>query len=181
MEQASNKIHYLSGERQFFSQQLPAALSLELNQLLAEQFQDNGVSPLTVKDSNTLESRFRNMQQQWPQCVDPRIALFKLYFRTGRYPEAEREVWAAMSLLSGRQAFTRNYRLLRPEATDWLCNDSDQRQFLFCMKALGVIRLRRGKILLAKKVLGKLAELDPYDEIGGGSYWQIAQSFDEED
>lgn len=175
----ADNIHFVTGARQFFSRRLPAALALELNQLVSAQFQDNERAPLATGSNEQLELRFRQMQQQWPECIDPGIALFKLYFRTGRYFQAECEVWQTMALLSARQGFSRNYRRLQAVNRYWLENDSDQRQFLFCMKALGVIRLRRGKIFLALKVLGKLAELDPFDEIGGSSFWQIAQSFDE--
>jgi tetratricopeptide (TPR) repeat protein len=174
------KVHFLSGERQFFSRRLPESLALELNRLLADQYQEGSRVPQAVGSIDPLEQRIRKLQQQWPQCVDPHIALFKLYFRTAQYAQAEKEVWLAMKLLSSRQKFKCNYRLLQVGDMDWLENDSDQRQFLFCLKALGVIRLRRGKILLAKTVLDKLAQLDPYDEIGGASYWQIALSFDEQ-
>ncbi len=82
-----------------------------------------------------------------------------------------------MTLTSRRSGFNRNYRRLDPGGCDWLENNSDARHFLFCLKALGVIRLRRGKVAMAKKVLDKLIELDPHDEMGGGSYLTIANTF----
>lgn len=176
----SQTVAFIDGERNYFSRSVPPEMAVELNRLLSLDFSKSD-SQAQNKGNLYLEERLLDIRNQWPASVDPYIALFKFYFRVARYHEAERIVWAAMSMLSGRNHFTRNYRRLKPCTIDWLAHDTDQRHFLFCMKALGVIRLRRGKVLLAKTVLTKLAELDPHDEIGGGSYLYIAESlFDDE-
>ncbi len=160
-------IQLLNRNSHFFSTRLPVELEIELNRIVGEG----------VTINSDIEARLLEIKEGWSQCVDPYIALFKFYFRRGRYGEAESMVWQAMKLTSGRAGFDRNYRKLSPNAMDWLENDSDQRHYLFCLKALGVIRLRRGKVAMAKRVLTKLEELDPYDEIGGLSYLQIAEGF----
>ena len=43
-----------------------------------------------------------------------------------------------------------------------------------------MIRLRRAKVEAARRVLEKLLELDPVDEIGGGAFLHIARAFAEE-
>ncbi|WP_317929956.1 hypothetical protein [Halioxenophilus sp. WMMB6] len=171
-----SNVQFIGGERNYFSRKIPAELALELNRLLELDFAKND-GRSEVRGNQYLESRLLAIRDQWPGCVDPYIALFKFYFRVARYVEAERIVWSAMRMIAERNGFSHNYRRLKSCTIDWLSHDSDQRHFLFCLKALGVIRLRRGKVFLAKTVLSKLAELDPHDEIGGGNYLYIAESF----
>lgn len=172
-------VHSLLGDRPFFSQHLPAGLQLALNSVLAVSYQNrpqtSGSTPIVNED---LAQRIRQIKQDWPDCIDPRIALFKLYFRAGNYLQAEREVWDAIGCLCASLGIRKNYRLMQPDQLAWLENDSEQRHLLFCLKALGVIRLRRGKVAMAKSVLTQLQALDPHDEIGGASYLHIAESFE---
>lgn len=174
-EREKNNVRQLNGERQFFSHSIPVALEMELNQLVSAVSKRPGQEGFgfTVEQ----EVRLIEIKSQWSAFVDPYFALFKFYFRAAKYREAEVIVWEVARLVSQRRGFPTNYRLLTAETADWLKNDSDERHFLFCLKALGVIRLRRKKLFLAKKVLQKLSELDPYDEIGGGNFLQIAESF----
>ncbi|MCG8314912.1 MAG: hypothetical protein MI976_17010 [Pseudomonadales bacterium] len=159
-------LQLLEQNSRYFSSKLPPELELELNRLT---YNEKSIA-------EGLESQLVDINDRWPNYVDTYIALFKYYFRTAQYRQAEVTVWQAMKLTSNRGEFRRNYRVLSPDSQDWLAGDSDQRHYLFCLKALGVIRLRRGRVCLAKKVLTKLEELDPYDEIGGGNYLLIANS-----
>jgi len=195
----SASISSIHGDRDYFSSSIPDELALELNQLLDLDFAKNSQSAKNSKsaskiqgDKNTqaseqrgnayLEQRLLAILHQWPDCIDPYIALFKFYFRTAKYAAGERIVWSAITMLARRLSISCNYRLARPGQMDWLAQDSDQRHFLFCLKALGVIRLRREKLYLARKVLSKLLELDPHDEIGGGNFLYIVNSmFDDDD
>jgi len=175
-----HNVRQISGQQLFFSRDIPAALVSDLNQLLSEDSKrpsQAGFSFTDLNPPNELEAGLIEIKANWPDYVDPYFALFKFYFRAAKYRKAEIIVWQAAKMLSQRKGFPLNYRLLKSDTTDWLENDSDQRHFLFCMKALGVIRLRRGKVFLAKKVLSKLIELDPHDEIGGGNFLDIAASF----
>jgi hypothetical protein len=172
---SANNVRQLGGQQVFFSRDIPAALVSDLNQLLSADSKRPGQEGFGFTDE--LEARLVEIKTDWPDYVDPYFALFKFYFRAAKYRQAEITVWQAAKMLSQRKGFPLNYRLLNPGTVDWLKNDSDQRHFLFCLKALGVIRLRRGKVFLAKKVLTKLSELDPCDEIGGGNFLDIAASF----
>jgi hypothetical protein len=152
----------------FFSDHTEPALAAALEKANAEA------------DGGKKEALLLDAVETWPEGLDGHIALYKFYFRTGRYRDAERAVWAALREAARQGGFTRNYRLLRPGDADWFGDHAVSRLYLFSLKALGVIRLRRERIALAKKVLGKLAELDPYDEVGGGAFLEIARSFDED-
>lgn len=175
VENSSASLSSIQGEQKYFSRSIPQALAIELNQLLTTDSKRPGQEGFGF--TGQMESRLVEIKNDWADFVDPYFALFKFYFRAGNYRQAEITVWQAAKLLSERQGFRLNYRLLKPETANWLKNDTDHRHFLFCLKALGVIRLRRQKVFLAKKVLTKLSELDPYDEIGGGNFLQIAESF----
>jgi hypothetical protein len=113
----------------------------------------------------------------WPHELDAYIALYKHHFQSAQYREAEKAVWATLREAARQGGFTRNYRRLTSESADWLNDKSVSRLYLFSLKALGVIRLRRGRIRLAESVLSKLLQLDPQDEIGGSNFLEIARNF----
>lgn len=131
-------------------------------------------------DPHHRERLLHQAVEQYPSALDARIALYKFRFRGGRHREAEQAVWGAMREAARQGGFDRNYRRLTPTSTDWLDDRSISRLYLFSLKALGVIRLRRGRTYLARIVLTKLLELDPQDELGGGHFLAIARSFEAE-
>ncbi|WPP47546.1 hypothetical protein [Pseudomonas sp. AN-1] len=155
-------------ERAFFSDSTPQKLRFLLNHALCAATPD-GVEALL------LEARRR-----WPEEPDAHIGLYKFYFVSQRYGEAEAAVWQALREAARGAGIARNYRRQRPASADWTQRQGPLRLYLFSLKALGVIRLRRGRVAQAERVLAKLLELDPFDEIGGGAFLQIARSFDEE-
>lgn len=158
-----------AGDRAFFSERTPHKLRYLLNHALCAATPD-GVEALL------LEARRR-----WPEEPDAHIGLYKFYFVRARYQDAEAAVWAALRAAAAVAGFDRNYRRLHPDSADWSQRQGGERLYLFSLKALGVIRLRRAKVAMARCVLEKLLELDPVDEIGGGAFLQIARSFSEDD
>ncbi|MHC8286908.1 hypothetical protein ACYZUD_08770 [Pseudomonas sp. XS1P51] len=161
-------VSLLSSRRAYFSSKTPQGLRYLLDHALCAQ------SPLVIETS-LLEARRR-----WPKEPDAHIGLYKFYFVASRYVEAEAAVWAALRIAATNAGFSRNYRRLGPDSADWSRRDGAERLYLFSLKALGVIRLRRAKVAGARRVLEKLLELDPFDEIGGAAFLRIAQSFDED-
>lgn len=157
-----------AGERAFFSEHTPHKLRYLLNRALCAATPD-GVEALL------LEARRR-----WPEEPDAHIGLYKFYFVRARYQDAEAAVWAALRAAAAAGGFDRNYRRLHPGSADWSQRQGGERLYLFSLKALGVIRLRRARVTQARCVLEKLLELDPVDEIGGGAFLQIARSFSED-
>lgn len=158
-----------NGRERYFSDKLPDELKLTMH--LASTSQDYALC----------EQRLRDAFARWPQVIDISIALYKLYFRTGRYRQAECQVWTTLRLAARLGGFSRNYHRLHSDSADWLEDHSIARLYLFSLKALGVVRLRQGKVMRARQVLRKLEELDPQDEIGGGNFLMIAESFDADD
>lgn len=155
--------------RSYFSANPPEALRYLLN------------SALTNPEPEKTEALLLQARKKWPDEADAHIALYKFYFVSARYLEAEATAWGALKKAAQLAGFSHQYRTLTAMSADWLQRNGPERLYLFSMKALGVIRLRRGKVSAARRVLEKLLELDPTDEIGGGAFLQIARSFTEDD
>ncbi|WP_432695100.1 hypothetical protein ACQUQP_11120 [Marinobacterium sp. YM272] len=162
-------IALIDGQQRFFSDNLPAELGLLL-------YQASGKADPAEKEALLLAALKR-----WPEALDTHVALYKLYFRTARYEDAERQVWRTLKTSARIGGFRWNYRLLEPETAAWLEDQTVARLYLFSLKALGVVRLRRGRVVLAHRVLSKLLQLDVNDEIGGSNFLAIAQRFLEEE
>lgn len=142
-----------------------------------------GLAPLSARggvlnDNGAAESELLGVISRCPEALDAHIALYKFYFRRGRYVEAERAVWATLREAARQAGFRWNYRLIEPGSADWEDYRAPARLYLFSLKALGVVRLRRGKTAAARRVLSKLLELDPHDGIGGGAFLAIATEFE---
>lgn len=158
----------LSPERAFFSERTPSGLRYLLN------------AALGVEHPDAVEALLLEARRRWAAEPDAHIGLYKFYFFNARYVEAEAAVWLALRTAAAGGGFDRNYRRLHAASADWHKQQGNERLFLFSLKALGVIRLRRGKVAGARRVLEKLLELDPVDEIGGGAFLHIARSFTED-
>ncbi len=65
-------------------------------------------------------------------------------------------------------------------STDWTCIDAPVRLYLYSLKALGFIRLRKGDSVGANEVLDTLARLDPDDLLGGSVIMTLAASVEDE-
>jgi hypothetical protein len=152
------------GGRDFFSSRAPQPLRYLLH---AATLSEN----VSQTEKLLVEARSR-----WPGEPDAHIALYKFYFVMARYADAERTVWRSICEAAACANITRNYRRLSGHSADWKTREGPTRWYLFNLKALGVVRLRRERAHEAQRVLQKLLELDPSDEIGGGAFLQIARA-----
>lgn len=164
-----NQAIQIDDGQRFFSDGTPAALARLLNDANA------------TADPDRKGALLRAAVEEWPGGLDAHIALYKFYFRTAQYRQAEKAVWATLREAAQQGGFNWKYRHLTATDAEWLDDHSVSRLYLFSLKALGVIRLRRGRIGLAKRVLEKLMALDPHDEVGGGTFLGIARRFDDVD
>lgn len=155
----------LREQRAFFSRTTPVALQQILDSALVETRTD-------IKESTLLQARM-----VWPEEPDTHISLYKFYFVSGEYNKAEAAVWYAMKMAAQMLGISKNYRRLTGSSADWSKRAGPERLYLFSLKALGVCRLRRGRVLAAHTVLHRLSLLDPNDEIGGHAFLGIAASF----
>ena len=156
-------IHFDNG-RCFFSDKTPQALQNILNEAIHSR------SPADT------EQLLLDARNQWPLEPDAHIALYKFWFVQGQYRYSEKAVMRAIYCASKELRISHNYWTWTKDTADWSVRKGANRLALFSLKALGVVRLRSEKVMAAHKVLAKLAELDPTDEIGGGAFLQIALS-----
>ncbi|SMF28582.1 hypothetical protein SAMN02745866_01840 [Alteromonadaceae bacterium Bs31] len=141
-------------ESVFFSPKPPMALGMVLEQArITENIERREVALLAARE-------------RWPHEPDSHIALYKFYFISGRYAKAEAAVWAVLRCAANLLGINRNYRLLslktapsraqggkvsviQAGAISWRKKYGPARLYLFSLKALGVCRLRRGRVLAA--------------------------------
>jgi hypothetical protein len=72
----------------------------------------------------------------------------------------------ALQAAAGSGGFDRDWRALRADSADWQRTEGPERIFLYSLKALGFICLRRADTAAAREVLAVLQRLDPQDQVG---------------
>jgi hypothetical protein len=70
--------------------------------------------------------------------------------------------------------FSTDWRQLDSTSAEWLPAVGATRYFLYSLKALAFIRLRREDPEGARRILDKLQELDPEDQVGGSVIQDLA-------
>ncbi len=102
------------------------------------------------------------------------LALYKFYAYQNRMSEAEQAVYQGLELAASQGNFRKNWQNLDYHSTDWSKPSGAKRFYLYSLKALAFIYLRQDKRDDALKVLTKLQELDPKDEVGGSVVANLA-------
>ena len=101
-----------------------------------------------------------------PDYLPAYFALYKLLFRQSRLAEAEEIARNAMDRGARLGGFPPNWQHLAPNTADWSMIHSPAHFYLFTLKALSFILLRRKRLDECREVLEKIGELDPHDLIG---------------
>ncbi len=102
-----------------------------------------------------------------PDQIEVYVALYKFCFYRGYIDEAEQIALDALQRAADTGGFERDWRKLNETSTDWNSFGSPARLYLYSLKALGFIRMRKGDSEGAKQPLAMLAQLDPQDQVGG--------------
>lgn len=111
-----------------------------------------------------------------PNELQVYIAMYKFLFYRGRLEAAEEVVRNALRHAAEQGGFSVAWELLTPASADWLDADGPERIYLYSMKALAFIQLRKGETRDGRAVLDKLAQLDPLDQVGSSVIMQLAES-----
>jgi hypothetical protein len=109
-----------------------------------------------------------------PHCLAVYFALYKFYFYRGRLNEAERAALDGLAEAAAQGGFGDDWNQLHAGSADWTPATGAARFYLFSLKALAFIRLRRGRTTEAAAILAKLADLDPTDQVGGSVIRSLA-------
>ncbi len=109
-----------------------------------------------------------------PDALPVYFSLYKFYFYRGNLEQAE--LAARMGLLTAAQQgkFNADWRDLKPDSAAWGDYDAPSHFYLFTLKALAFICLRRGNVRESSAILSKLEELDPADSVGSSVIRSIA-------
>jgi len=110
-----------------------------------------------------------------PDQLAVHIALYKFYFYRGYLDEAEAIVMQALDRASQQGQFTADWRNLTVDSANWRAGDGPERVFLYSLKALSFICLRKQKRQTALDILNKLEDLDPDDQVGSSVIAALAE------
>lgn len=117
-------------------------------------------------DWREAESMLLRAQAKAPDCLHVYYTLYKLYATHNRLGDAEKTALMALDEAARQAEISCEWEALRQETCDWQQIESPQHFYLFSLKALAFIRLRQQRMADARRILNKLAEVDPQDTVG---------------
>jgi tetratricopeptide (TPR) repeat protein len=102
------------------------------------------------------------------------VALYKFYFYKNRIDDAEAVALDSLKEAAQQGGFSSDWSVLTAESTQWTPAPDAQRFYLYTLKALAFVNLRKGNNARAEALLDKLLELDPKDQVGGSVIRDLA-------
>ena len=160
---------------------------MQISDLFDEFPIDGGdVIPITVQkllreDLNVCDNWQRteelllSAQKLMPDRLDINVALYKMYAYSNRHQEALALIDKTLQRSAERAGFPPPWQGLNRDSALWDDATGDIRLYLYTLKAMGFVLLRMGSVEQAAKVLLKLEELDPLDQVGGSVVRQMAE------
>lgn len=116
-----------------------------------------------------------------PTCLPVYFALYKFYANAKKFEAAERAALLALAEASRQGGFPQDWAALSREPEAWKLYEKPAGLFyLFSLKALSFIKLRRGSEVEACELLIHLERLDPEDRSGGSVIRTLAASLVED-
>lgn len=101
-----------------------------------------------------------------PDQLEVYIALSKVCFYRGHLEEAKQIVLDTLQQSAQGGGFSTDWLELDNNSTDWTVEKGPAQVYLYSLKALAVIRLRKGELDDAREVLTKLQQLNSQDLVG---------------
>lgn len=130
-------------------------------------------------DTERAESLLWQAHELDPDQLEVYIALYKFYFYKYRLDEAQQVTEQALAHAARLGGFPADWQALTPDSANWSVFDGPERIYLYSLKALGFIRLRRMDFEGGEAILNKLTELDPQDCVGGSVLLELAAGLSE--
>lgn len=125
------------------------------------------------RDNSQAENLLWEAREEDPTCLPVYFALYKFYANCKKLDRAERAARLALAEASRQAGTSADWHKLLPGQP----YASEAGLFyLFSLKALGFIKLRREQWQEADDILRNLARLDPEDRCGGSVVLGLAES-----
>lgn len=103
----------------------------------------------------------------FPRCLPPYYLLYKLHASRGELGLAHEVAGKALDAAARQASLAADWRAVRPGDADF-STPGPARFWLFTLKALAFISVRRGERDTALALVGQLRTLDPADRLGFG-------------
>jgi len=116
-----------------------------------------------------------------PARLELDIAMYKLHAYSGRLESAEELILSTLERAAAAAGFAADAAALDPTEARWLPATGPTRIYLYSLKALGFVRLRREDLSGALSALEALDRLDPTDQVGGSVVRDMAERLLESD
>lgn len=126
-------------------------------------------------DTQLAETLLWQAQQKAPDALPVYYSLYKFYFYKRDLENAELSARMALQAAAKTGGFDADMLALHPDSADWEDYASAAHFYLFSLKALAFILLRRGIRNEAALIIDKLIELDPHDSVGASVVRSIAE------
>lgn len=127
------------------------------------------------RDNSEAENVLWEARAEDPTCLPVYFALYKFYANSKKLDRAERAARLALAESSRQAGISAGWDKLDP-VRDRLYASEAGLFYLFSLKALGFIKLRRQHFEEAGEILQHLARLDPEDRCGGSVVRGLAES-----
>ncbi len=127
------------------------------------------------RDNSEAENVLWEARAEDPTCLPVYFALYKFYANSKKLDRAERAARLALAESSRQAGTSSDWEKLEP-GRDKLYASEAGLFYLFSLKALGFIKLRRQHFEEAGAILEHLARLDPEDRCGGSVVRGLAES-----
>lgn len=154
----------LTASRPLFGGEAPPAVAALLDRAMA-----------AYADTQLAETLLWQAQRTAPDALPVYFSLYKFYFYKGNLEQAELAARMALLAAAMQGGFNADWRGLQASSADWLDYAAPSHFYLFSLKALAFIRLRRGDSAESSAILAKLAELDPGDSVGASVIRSISE------
>ena len=145
-------------ESVLFGAGLPEAAERRLNEAVS----------LRVSQPDRAEALLLEARERAGHCLPTHFALYKFYANRKDLAKAEAAARAALDEAARQGGFAPDWRALPASFAGGGLYASEAGLFyLFSLKALAFIGLRRGQLDQSAEILRALAALDPEDRVGG--------------
>ena len=134
-----------------------------------------------LEDWQRAEGLLLDACTQLPHRLEPHIALYKMYAYSNRLDDALEHIDHVLTQAAAQGVFAADWRSLAPDSADWPNAQGPLRHYLYTLKALGFVLLRKGELEDAQAALNKLCALDPGDQVGGSVVLGMAERLMDEE